>query len=208
MIQLALDFVDKELALKVARMCLPHVDILEAGTPLIKAHGMKIVRELKKFEVPVYADLKTFDTGSYEAKLAAENDADFVSVLAAANDRTVREFCKTCMEYSVKSVADLIQSPISRCKFLEEAGVSYIAVHSGIDQQREGMTPFETLKQVRGMVKTPLIVAGGITKEHVARVIPYAEIVVIGSAITGALDPAGASRAISKVYRLARGQMI
>ena len=46
-IQLALDVLSAERALEIAQAASPWVDILEAGTPLIKSVGIGIVSRLK-----------------------------------------------------------------------------------------------------------------------------------------------------------------
>ena len=47
-LQLALDTLEREHALKLAEPAAPYVEILEAGTPLIKSVGIRIVSDLKK----------------------------------------------------------------------------------------------------------------------------------------------------------------
>jgi 3-hexulose-6-phosphate synthase len=46
-LQLAMDTLDAGEALRLAECAAPFVDILEAGTPLIKSVGIDIVRKLK-----------------------------------------------------------------------------------------------------------------------------------------------------------------
>ena len=63
-VQISLDLTDLDEALQTADMALQAgVDWLEAGTPLILAHGMRGVRALRdRFpKVPIVADLKTMD---------------------------------------------------------------------------------------------------------------------------------------------------
>jgi 3-hexulose-6-phosphate synthase len=43
-LQVALEFAEMEPALEVAKAVAPWVDILEAGTPLIKSAGLEVVR--------------------------------------------------------------------------------------------------------------------------------------------------------------------
>lgn len=189
MLQLAIDFIDKRRAIRIAKECLPYVDILEAGTPLIKAHGIEVVKELKRLGLPVAADLKTFDAGSLEARMAGENGADYATVLALANDLTIEGFIKTCRSYGIKVVADLMNAPLRRAKLLESMGVDYVAVHSGIDEQKRGGSPIDTLMKLKKNLDLPIVVAGGINEENVALVKGLAEIVVVGSAITRSKHP-------------------
>ncbi|MFX1448880.1 MAG: orotidine 5'-phosphate decarboxylase / HUMPS family protein, partial [Promethearchaeota archaeon] len=69
-LQVALDFESLEEALRIAEEVAPFVDILEAGTPLIKSEGIRVVKALKNAypDKLVCADLKTADAGYLEAK--------------------------------------------------------------------------------------------------------------------------------------------
>ena len=65
-LQLALDTLNANEAINLAKLCAPHVDILEAGTPLIKSVGIQIVSRLKDVHPDkiVLADLKSSDVGA------------------------------------------------------------------------------------------------------------------------------------------------
>ena len=73
-IQISLDLTDLDEALATAEMALrAGVDWLEAGTPLLLAHGLRAVEVMRERfpEVPVVADLKTMDGGYLEAEMMA-----------------------------------------------------------------------------------------------------------------------------------------
>ena len=93
-LQVALDFVDMDRALKLAREAVAGgAEILEAGTPLIKSEGLDAVRKLRA-EFPnhtIVADLKTMDAGRDEMEIAAKAGANVATVLGAADDGTIRE---------------------------------------------------------------------------------------------------------------------
>lgn len=80
-IQMAIDTLDWDHALKLAASAAPYVEILEAGTPLIKSVGIRIVSELKATHPDklVLADLKSSDVGAYEANMAFQAGADVVT---------------------------------------------------------------------------------------------------------------------------------
>jgi len=86
-IQVALDLLRIQDALNIASKVAEYIDYLEAGTPLIKAEGLKAVSLLKKEfgDKVVVADMKTMDTGYLEASLAYEYGADYSTVMAAAD---------------------------------------------------------------------------------------------------------------------------
>lgn len=198
-LQLALDFVDLKRAMKSAHAGIAGgVDWLEAGTPLIKSEGLEAVRELKRSfpSVPVVADMKIMDAGRVEVESAAKAGASVVDVLGAAGDATIRECIQAGQNYGAKIVVDLIavQDPVSRGKQLEDFGADYITVHCAIDEQMEGKDPFQALRRLAESVSIPIGVAGGINSETAALAVEAgASIVIVGGAITKAVDPSEAA---------------
>src|SRR5665647_249185 len=86
-VQISLDLTDIDEAVSTAAMAVrAGVDWLEVGTPLIIAHGMHGVRDLKARwpEVPIVADLKTMDGGWLEAEMMARAGASMVVVMGQA----------------------------------------------------------------------------------------------------------------------------
>lgn len=203
-LQLALDFVDLKRAVKSARAGVAGgVDWLEVGTPLIKSEGLQAVRELRSLfpRVTLVADMKIMDAGRIEVETAAKAGANIVDVLGAASDATIRECIQAGKNYGARIVVDLIavKDPVSRAKVVEDFGTDYITVHCPIDEQMEGKDPFETLRRVAEAVSVPIGVAGGINSETAPHALEAgASIVIVGGAITKAVDPAKAAHIIKK----------
>lgn len=202
-LQLALDFVSLEEALRTAGLCKEYVDIIEAGTPLIKSEGMKAVKTLRKMfpDKLIAADLKIMDTGFLEAELAFKSGADIVSVLGVADDETIRGAVKAARRYGKKAMCDLINHPSieKRIKDLEGFGVNYILVHTGIDQQAKGKNPLTMLEKLAKSTKVPLAVAGGLDKDMIHKAIKSARILIVGGSITRAEYPGKSAKEIREV---------
>lgn len=201
-LQLALDFVDLKRAVKGAEAGVRGgVDWIEVGTPLIKSEGLQAVRELRRLfpEITIVADMKIMDTGRVEVETAAKAGANVVDVLGAASDATIRECIQAGKNYGAKIVVDMIavQDVVSRAKAVEAFGADYVSVHCAVDEQMEGKDPFATLRRVSEALTIPVAVAGGINSETAARAIESgAAIVIVGGAITKAVDPEQAARDI------------
>ena len=201
-LQLALDFVDLKRALKNAESGIAGgADWLEAGTPLIKSEGLHAVRELRRLfpNVTIVADMKIMDAGRTEVETAAKAGANIVDVLGASSDATVRECIQAGKNYGAKIVVDMIavDDVLSRAKQVEDFGADYVSVHCAIDEQMEGKDPFDALRQVSEALSIPVAVAGGINSETAARALEAgAAIVIVGGAITKAMDPEAAAREI------------
>ncbi|MBW1739769.1 MAG: DUF561 domain-containing protein [Deltaproteobacteria bacterium] len=203
-LQLALDFVDLKRAVKSAQAGIAGgVDWIEVGTPLVKSEGLQAVRELRRLfpHVTIVADMKIMDAGRIEVETAAKSGANIVDVLGAASDATIRECIQAGKNYGARIVVDLIavKDPVTRAKQVEDFGADYITVHCSIDEQMEGKDPFESLRRVAEAVSLPIGVAGGINSETAPRALEAgASIVIVGGAITKAVDPTEASHNIKK----------
>lgn len=203
-LQLALDFVDLQRALKNAKEGMAGgVDWLEAGTPLIKSEGLQAIRELRRLfpSTTIVGDMKIMDAGRAEVEVAAKAGANIVDVLGAASDATIRECIEAGKNYGAKIVVDMIavEDPVTRAKQVEAMGADFVTIHCAIDEQMEGKDPFDTLRKVAEEVSIPVGVAGGINSETAAKAIEAgASIVIVGGAITKALEPEKATREIRR----------
>jgi 3-hexulose-6-phosphate synthase/6-phospho-3-hexuloisomerase len=203
-LQVALDFVDIERAVKVAEEAVEGgADWIEAGTPLIKSEGLNAVRALRQ-RFPnkvIIADMKTIDAGRAEVEAAAKAGANIIDVLGAASDATVKECVEAANNYGAEIVVDLIEvrDPVERARAAEAAGAHYIAVHTAIDVQMHGADPFEKLKLVSSSVNINVAVAGGINSETAAKAVESgANIVIVGGAINKSKDARAAAAEIKK----------
>ncbi len=204
LLQVALDFVSLADAVRVGSLTAlgPSV-ILEAGTPLIKAEGIKSVEVLRS--IPgrhlVMADTKTMDVGGLEARLAFDHGADAMSVLVASSEETIKEAVREAEASGRDVYADMmgftdLEAWVNKAR---SAGAHVALIHIGIDVQRAlGITAAQItdlVKKVKELFKGPVAVAGGIKPQDVSRLVSAgADIIIIGSAITKSPDPAGAAR--------------
>jgi len=200
-LQLALDFVDLDRALKAAKEAEKSVDWIEAGTPLIKSEGLNSVRKLREIfpRHTIVADLKTMDAGRTEVEAAAKAGANVVGVCAAAADETIKECVHAARNYGVKVMADLIgvkeDEITERAAEMERIGVDYIGVHTAIDEQMKGKQPFGKLAKVARKVSLPVAAAGGLNSETIADALKAgATILVVGGAIIKSENAGKAAR--------------
>ena len=211
LLQVALDFVELDRALKVAaEAAAGGADILEAGTPLIKSVGLDAVRRLRAAhpKLIVAADMKVMDAGRIEVESAAKAGAKVVHVLAAASDATIAECVEAGREYGAQIVADLLGTtdPVARAKQVAELGVDFVGVHTAIDMQMRAADPFTQLSEITGAVEAPVCVAGGIHSENAAQAVEAgAAVVIVGGAITKAPDARKATAELKRAITVGPG---
>jgi len=206
--QMALDSLDFDATVALATKVAPHVDILEIGTPCIKHNGIELLKTLRaKFpNNKILVDLKTMDAGFYEAEPFYKAGADIVTFLGTADLGTIKGVIDVANKYGKQAQVDLINvaDKVARTKEVAKLGAHIIGVHTGLDQQAAGQTPFADLALITGLnTGAKVSVAGGVKAATVRQVVDAgADIVVAGAAIYGAADPAASA---AEITGLARG---
>lgn len=202
-LQIALDEVTISEGLHLCEQVRESIDIIEIGTPLILKEGMHAVRTFReKFpEKEILADAKIMDAGELEAKICFEAGADYVTVLGVTDILTIKGCVEIAKKLGKKIVADMICVPNmeDRIAGLEAAGITDIAVHTGVDQQAAGRTPLQDLAQIKACSENSLIyAAGGINQKTVGEYIALgADVIIVGGGIAHAENPASEARAIA-----------
>jgi 3-hexulose-6-phosphate synthase len=197
-LQVAMDVLTTADALALAGKVAEHVDIIELGTPLVKAEGMRAVTAIKEAHPDkiVFADLKTMDAGELEADIAFTAGADLVTVLGTAGDSTIVGAVKAATKHGKGIVVDLIgvSDKAARAREVIALGAEFVEMHAGLDEQAEEGFTFETLLTEGADSGVAFSVAGGVNASTIAAVQKSgATVAVAGGAIYGADDPAAAA---------------
>lgn len=205
-LQVALDFTSLNDALGLlSKISDLDMGIVEVGTPLIKSEGVKAVTAVKSVvaSTPVLADTKTVDVGGLEAEIMFRAGADFMTLLAEADDPVVEAALKVAGELGGDVVVDFISfrgDILRRISELLDLGVRAVNIHIGIDVQRaRGVTAASIRDLVRKVAsefpQIVLSVSGGIKPTDIPPLLDAgAQILVVGGAITRAPDPREAAK--------------
>lgn len=199
-IQMALDSLDFDATMALAEAVAPYVDILEIGTPCIKYNGLKLVKALKAAhpDKKILVDLKTMDAGEYESTPFYEAGGDICTVLGVSDKATMGGVIKAANANNAEAQIDLISVTDKVATATEAAanGAQIIGVHTGLDAQAAGGTPFADLAMIAGLgMDVKISVAGGINKDTIQSTVQAgAAIVVVGAAIYGAPSPAESAK--------------
>lgn len=214
LIQLALDSLDVNQTLNLANQTAPYVDIFEIGTPCIKHNGVELVKELKRRHPDklVLVDLKTMDAGEYEATPFYAAGADICTVLGVSGLPTIEGVIKAAKAHNAEVQVDLINVPdkVGCARASAKLGAQIVGVHTGLDAQAAGHTPFADLQAISKLnLPVRVSVAGGINQATATQVAKAgAHIVVVGAAIYGAPSPANAAREIRELLDANHHQFI
>jgi 3-hexulose-6-phosphate synthase len=115
---------------------------------------------------------------------------------------TIKGVIDVANKYGKKAQVDLI-NVADKAAVLKKLllGAHIIGVHTGLDQQAAGQTPFADLALVAGLnLGVEISVAGGVKAATAKQVKDAgATIIVAGAAIYGAADPAAAAAEITAI---------
>ncbi|MBI5025618.1 MAG: orotidine 5'-phosphate decarboxylase [Nitrospirae bacterium] len=203
LLQVALDLLSIEQAIKVAEAAVDYVDIIEAGTPLIKSEGIRAVEALRENfeEKTIFADMKIMDAGALEARMAFEAGADIVSMCAQASIETITEAIGETRRWNKKAVVDLIgcRDWVLRAKELKHLPIDCFCLHTSLDEQTKGKRPFERLEGFVREMHLPYCIAGGIKPGDIPLIMPFGpSIIIVGGYITKAESPGDAARKVKE----------
>jgi 3-hexulose-6-phosphate synthase/6-phospho-3-hexuloisomerase len=203
-VQISLDLTSLDEALETAEIAVAAgVDWLEAGTPLIQAHGLRAVERLRARwpDHPIVADLKIMDGGYLETEMAAKAGASLVVVMGRAHEATIRRSVDAGRKYGVKVMGDNLAAAdrVACARWMEGLGVDFIVHHIGFDERRmvKGLSPMEELDAVVASVSVPVQAVGGLTIQQAIECPSRgAPLVVLGAPLVIAANdfkPAGRS---------------
>jgi len=210
LLQLALDLVDLNIASRLARQAFEvGIDIIEIGTPLLKAHGIRAVEEIRSVTNRsfIMVDTKTADAGAIEAEIVGKAGGDAMSVLGVSSYETIKETIARGKDLDVSVWIDMIHvsDPVKRAEEIRYMEPDIIIAHIGVDVQRSRGITIESLeKEVKDLVEKGfrVAVAGGIKGSAIKRMSDLgASVIIIGGWITRHHDPLERMREAVRILR-------
>ncbi|MDJ0631410.1 MAG: orotidine 5'-phosphate decarboxylase [Rhodobacter sp.] len=173
-------------------------DIVEVGTPLLKRFGVSAITTAREIcpDVPVLADTKSVDGGTYEAEMVFGAGASFMTVLSCAPTATLAAVDACARRYEAAVVLDTITETDEETLIYDGTHLpdsfNYIALHASTDTRLAGDASSRHINAVASLRTRGFRVslAGGIGPKNLdAAVAAGPDILVVGSAITEAPNP-------------------
>jgi 3-hexulose-6-phosphate synthase len=178
-------------------------DIVEVGTPLLKRFGIGVIATARELclDAPVLADTKTVDAGDVEAEMVFGAGARLMTVLSSTSRATHAAVDRVAARFGALVVVDTITESGKPELLPAEAAFpqsfAYVGVHSPTDARLAGDRSSSHIEAVAKMRRLGyrVALAGGLGPHSLGAVLEAEpEIVIVGSAITGADDPRGVAR--------------
>ncbi|WP_169523919.1 orotidine 5'-phosphate decarboxylase / HUMPS family protein [Amycolatopsis balhimycina] len=200
-VQVALDTKNIFDALAAARQVGQHIDIIEIGTVLCLAEGMRAVREMRACypDHLLLADIRVAEAGSILSRLAFEAGADLVSVVSGAAPESFAAVVDVAAEFGGDVQVELSDgwtwALVEKCRDL---GIRHFILHRSRDAEARGelswsaddLASISRIHELGGRVS----VTGGMSVSEVPHFAAYpVEIFIAGRALYDSADPAASA---------------
>src|SRR5471030_2026814 len=142
MLQVALDNQSMDDAYRTTRLIANEVDIIEVGTILCVAEGVRAVRDLKALypEKIVLADAKIADAGKILSRMCFEANADWVTVICCADINTTKGALEVAKEFNGDVQIELTGYwTWEQAQEWRDAGIQQVVYHRSRDAQAAGV---------------------------------------------------------------------
>ena len=201
-LQLALDTTTLDAGLGPLQKSAPWIDVIEVGTILCLAEGMRAVRTIRTLfpEKTILADVRIAEAGSLISKMAFEAGADWVSVVSGAALATVEAVVSQARKHNGDVQIELIDGwrMEDACRW-RELGVGQVITHRSRDAEARGELTWsdKDFDEVRSLAQMgfKVTVTGGIGLKDIPLFagVPVF-IFIVGRGIYQAQDPALAAK--------------
>ena len=201
-LQIALDKHDLPSALAPLQASAPKIDVIEVGTILIIAEGMRAVREIRALfpDKPILADVRIAEAGSIIAKMCFEAGASLVSCVAGASMNTIAQVVKVADEYGGEVQVELHDEWYDSAKAQQwrDMGVKHVIVKRSRDREAAGDLSWgpddvARVDELAGMGFT-VTITGGVTAKDLETFRGHpVGIIIAGRAVASATDPLAAA---------------
>jgi len=203
-IQLALDRLSIEAAVRLTKQVEAYIDWVEVGTSLIKEFGMQSVYALKEAfpDKIIVADMKTIDNAVYECQLCYDAGADVTTVMGVSPLPTIEACMNEAARRNKQVMIDLLNTNVEQVQqFIPYDAV--LCLHTSKDEQELQHGATSSITNIQSYVvqqqNLKLAVAGGVSLNTIGNIQAlYPSVVIIGGAITKAENPANAAQQFKK----------
>ena len=201
LLQLALDHTDLESALESLRIMAAEIDVLEAGTILCFAEGLRVISAIRK-EFPdhiILADLKAADAGTVLASQVFERGADLMTVICNAPEATMSAALEVARKHGGDVQVELYGDwTFDHARLWRKIGLKEVVYHRGRDAAAAGQKwSKDDLDKIRQLSNEGFAVSvtGGLAPEDLAFFKALSvKAFISGRSLYGAEDPLKAAR--------------
>jgi 3-hexulose-6-phosphate synthase len=202
-LQISYDFTNLTEAIEVAKKTAAYADILEVGTPLLLAEGLKAAEAFKK-EFPdkkILADTKLVDRVDEIIECYGKIGIDYITVLGSTTSNIIRKVTTLAHKYNINVVLDLIDIHTfgQAAKDAAPLDIDTVLFHTPYDAITSHDIE-DKWELVHGNTKLPIFVGEKTNLDSIKNLLSLKpDGILIGTAITKAANPEKAAKEFSEL---------
>ncbi len=206
---LALDVLEKSEALAIARSCVPHINAIKIGYPLVLGAGLGIARDLAGLDLPLIADFKVADIPNTNTLITDQVfDAGFSAIICQGFVGT--DSVKACVSAAHRQggecyVVAEMSHPGAKEFFVPGTPeqIAANAMIAGADGIIAPATRPDRVRILRGIVGRRKILSPGVGAQggDIRAVAGLVDGIIIGRAIYASGDPEKAAQEFARSLR-------
>lgn len=191
-LQIAFDLFDLKQCLKIAKQVEPYADRFEIGAPLLYKYGVEAIQAFRKQfpEKELLAETQIISRGKDITSLFIDNGADWVTVMAKANEQIIHSSCGAAQKKKKWVMLDLLNTRNlgQAAMNAEGLGVDALLFHPTCEEK--SIVAFDQWEIIRGNSNLPIYIASEIHRSNISQALELKPNgIVIGKAITQSEDP-------------------
>ena len=190
---ISFNMLDIEQALTTAALVEPHASMFTIGPLLIYKYGEQAVKRFREAfpKKTLIVEAQLLERPQETVTLFSKAGADWISVMAGSDKRTIHTACATARNEKTKIVIDLADASSVGQSALEAKSLGAEALSFHKPSVEEGRVPFiDRWHMVKGNTTLPIFISAHISRENVGEVLGLEPSgIIIGSSIVNANDP-------------------
>ncbi|MCH3974069.1 MULTISPECIES: orotidine 5'-phosphate decarboxylase / HUMPS family protein [Bifidobacterium] len=205
-LQIALDTTDMPSAIRPLNAAISQIDVIECGTILIIAEGLRAVREVRALypNKTILADVRIAEAGALIARNCFEAGANWVSVVAGASLTTVERVVKVAQEFDGEVQIELGEEyDPDKARIWRRLGAKHVIVHRSRDAEAAGKLTWgaDDIARIRELhdMGFTVTITGGVKTQDIAffKGSPVG-VIISGRGIVKAEDPVVAASELNE----------
>ena len=170
-LQVAIDRVSVDRAVRIVQALDGQADIIEIGTSLTKEFGLRSLSPILEAAgaTPVLADIKTCDEGKYEFDLGFENGFGYLTVMGSASMGTLEACARSAEAHGGTMMIDLLECDEERIGHIGGFRDAVYCLHTSVDAgaTADPVAQVRTFKERFPQIRH-IAIAGGIKQQQLA----------------------------------------
>lgn len=193
-LQIALDLLDLQKCLDIAKSVEHYADSFQIGLPLLLQHGVHILEEFRAAfpDKEIFAETQIINHEQDIASMSLKSGATWISVMAGTTKEVIHAVSVLASQKNKFVIMDLFNSNSIGQSAMDakKLGVDALLYHNTYQENTESEFAIEEWDDLRGNSKLPIFIRANINRDNINFILSLKpDGIIIGRSITQAKNP-------------------